>query len=101
MQLVAMAIGGCSGIDLVDILTKGRKTVDSLDIDVEAERAEAPPRVFTKVVVHYALTGDLTEESVRRAVRLSLDKYCSVSKMVDSTATIVATFSIDGKHFDA
>jgi putative redox protein len=101
MQLVAMAVGGCSGIDLIDILTKGRHSVDDLNIDVEAQRADKPPRVFTAIRVHYALTGELAEENVRRAVRLSLDKYCSVSKMVESTASIVATFSINGEHFEA
>jgi putative redox protein len=101
MQMVAMAVGGCSGIDLVDILTKGRHEVEGLKISIEAERADQPPRVFTSIKIHYAVVGDLQEDAVRRAVRLSLDKYCSVSKMVDSTATITATFSINGETFDA
>lgn len=101
MQLVAAAVGGCSGIDLVDILMKGRHDVKGLAITLEAERAEMPPRVFTEIRIHYALEGELTEEVVRRAVRLSLDKYCSVSKMVDSTAEITATFAINGETFTA
>jgi putative redox protein len=101
MQMVAMAVGGCSGIDLVDILAKGRHEVEGLKISIEAERADQPPRVFTSIKIHYAVAGDLHEDAVRRAVRLSLDKYCSVSKMVDSTATITATFSINGETFDA
>lgn len=101
MQMVAMAVGGCSGIDLVDILTKGRHEVEGLKISIEAERADQPPRVFTSIKIHYAVAGNLHEDAVRRAVRLSLDKYCSVSKMVDSTATITATFSINGETFDA
>jgi putative redox protein len=101
MQLVAMAVGGCSGIDLIHILAKGRHEVQDLAISIEAERAPSPPRVFTQMTVHYELTGDLQEDVVRRAVRLSLDKYCSVSKMVESTATITATFGINGERYDA
>jgi putative redox protein len=99
MQLVAMAVGGCSAIDLVDILTKGRHEIEALSITVDTERAPKPPRVFTEIRVHYELRGPLAEDAVRRAVRLSLDKYCSVSKMLDTTATIVASFSINGEEF--
>lgn len=99
MQLVAAAIGGCSAIDIVGMLKKSRQTIDSFEIEVDGERAERAPRVFTTLHVHFALTGDLTEEKVRRAVELSLNKYCSVSRMLEKAVQISATFSVNGERF--
>src|SRR5690625_6969677 len=65
MQLVATAVGGCSAIDIVDILTKGRQQIDSFEIEVDAERAESVPRVFTSIHIHFKLTGNLDVEKVR------------------------------------
>jgi len=101
MQLVATAVGGCSAIDIVDILTKGRQQIDSFEIEVDAERAESVPRVFTSIHIHFKLTGNLDVEKVRRAVELSLDKYCSVSKMLETSVTIEASFSVNGEKYGA
>ncbi|MFW5972675.1 MAG: OsmC family protein [Bacteroidota bacterium] len=98
MQLVASAIGACSAIDIVDILQKGRQTIDSFSIEVDAERAETPPKVFTRVHVHYDLNGDLTSDKVQRAIALSLQKYCSVSIMIAKTATLTASCSVNGER---
>ncbi len=84
-ELVLQAVAGCSGIDIVDILTKMRLKLTSLEMEVTGERANESPRYFTKVKVHYKLAGEgLTPEKVERAITLSLEKYCSVSQSLRS-----------------
>lgn len=101
MQTVAMALGACSGIDVVNILKKGRQEIDAFDMDIEYERAEGEiPAVFTKMHVHYKLEGDLDPDKVRRAVDLSVEKYCSVSKMLGKTAEITHSFSVNGTRYE-
>ena len=99
MQAVAMAIGGCSGIDIVDILRKSRQPLEDLDTTVEYERA-GTPALFTRIHVHYALTGDLHADKVRRAIDLSINKYCSVAKIVEKTADITVSYSINGASYE-
>ncbi len=100
MQVVAMAIGGCSSIDVIEILRKSRQELDGLRVEIDADRAEdATPRVFTRVHCRFVLTGNLEPDKVKRAIELSLDKYCSVSKMIDKTAEIDYSFSINGTDF--
>ena len=99
MQAVAMAIGGCSGIDIVDILRKGRQKLDGFDASIEYER-EGTPALFTHIHVHYALTGDLHPGKVRRAVDLSINKYCSVAKIVEKTAAITVSYSLNGTRYE-
>ncbi len=100
MQTVAMALGACSAIDVVSILKKGRQEITSFDIDVDYERAEGEvPAVYTAIHVHYLLRGNLEPEKVRRAVELSIEKYCSVSRMIGKTATITHSFSINGTRY--
>lgn len=97
MQLVLMGLGGCSGIDVVKILKKSRQDVKTFHIELDAERAQDEiPAVFTKIHARYILTGDLDPEKVRRAVDLSLEKYCSVARMLQKTATITYSFSVNG-----
>lgn len=101
MQTVAMALGACSAIDVVSILKKSRQEITKFDIDVEYQRAEGEiPAVFTKVHVHYLLEGDLEPEKVQRAVKLSIEKYCSVSKMLGKTAAISHSFSLNGDRYE-
>lgn len=101
MQTVAMALGACSGIDVVSILRKGREDIVDFHIDVDYERAgDRTPAVFTEIHVHYALTGELDLEKVRRAVDLSVRKYCSVAKMLENTATITYSFSVNGETYE-
>jgi putative redox protein len=89
METVLAALGGCSGIDVVGILQKMRAPLEGLRIDVTADRAPAHPRVFTSVHVRYTAWGrGLEAEAVRRAVALSLDRYCSVAAMLRATAQI-------------
>ncbi len=97
MQAVIMALGGCSAIDIVLILKKGRQTIDRFDIEIEYERATGrPPALFTGIHVHYVLAGDLCVEKVRRAVDMSINKYCSVARILEKTASITASFSVNG-----
>jgi len=101
MQMLIMAMGGCSGIDIVLILEKQRQRIDSFDMELEAER---PPdtvgQPYHKIHAHYILDGDIDPAKAQRAVRLSVDKYCGVSNTLRATATITASVSVNGETFD-
>ncbi len=94
MQSVLMAIAGCSSIDIVMILEKMRQDLKNIEVEVEATRREEIPRIFTEVKLHYILTGDLKEKKVEQAINSSLEKYCSVSKMIEKSAVISSSFEI-------
>ena len=100
MQAVIMALGGCSGIDIVSILKKGRQDLQGFDVEIDYERAVGEvPALFTQIHAHYLFTGNLDVEKVRRAVDLSLNKYCSVAKILEKTAQITASFSVNGTQY--
>jgi putative redox protein len=83
MELVLLGTGGCTAYDVVDILRKARQPVSDCVVELEAERAPEPPRVFTRIHVHFIVKGrSLSEAAVKRAVGLSADKYCSASIML-------------------
>ena len=89
METVAAAVGACSAIDIGMILSKQRQTVTDFKIKIEAQRAQDQiPKVFTDIHVIYELHGDIDEAKAKRAIDLSLEKYCSVSKMIEKTARI-------------
>ncbi len=95
MELLLMAFAGCSSIDIVSILAKMRQNLKDLDVEVEGFREEgAIPAVFTKIHIHYKLSGDLKEDKVVQAIEMSLDKYCSVSKMLEKAAEITHSYEI-------
>ncbi len=95
MEMVLMGLGGCSGIDVALILRKSRQRVRDFEIDIEAERADAVPAVFTRIHVHYRFRGEnLDPGKVARAVALSMEKYCSVTRMLERAATITHDFEI-------
>lgn len=100
MEMTALSVVGCSSIDILTILEKQRQEIDDFSAEIDAERADEPPRVFTDLHMHYLLSGDLDPDKVRRAIELSLDKYCSVSNMVDQTATITYAFTVNGKRYE-
>src|SRR5690554_761066 len=78
MEMLLLGLGGCTAFDVVFILQRGRHTVEGCEVEIEAERAETPPKVFTKIHLHYKVSGPgLTEAVVERAIRLSAEKYCS------------------------
>lgn len=83
MEMLLIGMGGCASFDVVSILKKGRQNITSCRVDLEAERADAVPAVFTAVNLHFVLKGkDLKEQQVKRAVELSAEKYCSASIML-------------------
>lgn len=101
MEMVALGLGGCSSIDILTILEKQRQRVDHFDAEVDAERAtDRIPAVFTRLHVHYRVEGDVDPDKMQQAIDLSLDKYCSVSKMLEKTATISYTFAVNGENYE-
>lgn|SRR5690554_4537752 len=100
MELLLMGMGGCTGIDVVSMLKKQRQELQDFDMEIEATRADKPPRVFTNIHIRYLLTGDLDPEKVRRAIELSKEKYCSASIMLGKTATITYSYVVNGKEYE-
>lgn len=95
MELVLIGTGGCSAYDVVHILEKGREKVEDCVVEMEAERAETEPKVFTRIHMHYIVKGrNLAANKVERAVQLSVEKYCSASAMIAKTATITHDFEV-------
>lgn len=83
MELILMGLGGCASFDMVTILKKSRQNVTDVVCQLQAERAETIPAVFTKIHLHFIVTGhDIKEKQVAKAVELSAEKYCSASKML-------------------
>lgn len=102
MELVLIGTGGCAAWDVVNILEKGRQAVDGCRVELDADRAEAEPRVFTRIHMHFVLSGrGLDPRKVERAIALSAEKYCSASAMLAKTATITHDFEIVEAQADA
>ncbi len=95
MDLVLVALGACTATDVVSILAKKRQKLESLEIEVSGERASEPPRVWTKLEIVYKLRGTLDEKAVRDAIHLSESKYCSVSAMLKTTASVTFRYEIN------
>lgn len=94
MELLLMALGACTATDVVSILKKKRQKLEALEVVCSAERAAEPPKVWTKLEVVYKLRGKLEESAVKRAIELSEQKYCSVSAMLQKTATLTWRYEI-------
>jgi putative redox protein len=90
MELILIALCGCTGYDVVSILTKKREPFTSLEVHAEAERAAEPPTVYTQIKLVYRVGGKVSTKAMEDAVRLSKGKYCSVSAMLEKSAKIVA-----------
>ena len=98
MELVLIALCGCTGYDVVSILQKKREPFTSLEVRAAAERAAGPPSVYTKIKLIYRVGGKVSRKAVEDAVRLSKEKYCSVSAMLEKTAKITAEIEyLDGQ----
>jgi putative redox protein len=95
MELLLMALGACTATDVVSILAKKRQRLESLEVTVSGERAQEPPRVWTKLEIVYKLRGQLEEQAVKHAIDLSEEKYCSVAAMLRKTASITFRFEIN------
>jgi putative redox protein len=88
-SLLLSGLAGCSGIDVVDLLNKMRVTFSDLLIDVEAELTPEHPKVYKDILITYSIKTDMTnEEKVKKAIELSLDKYCGVSAMLKKNSAI-------------
>src|SRR6202451_1605618 len=90
MELVLIGLCGCTAYDVVSILQKKREPFTSLEVRAQAERASAPPSVYTEIKLMYRVGGKVSHKAVEDAVRLSKEKYCSVSAMLAKTAKITA-----------
>ncbi len=95
MEALLIGLGACTALDVVSILNKGRQPLADCVVEVEAERAETVPKVFTRIHVHFVVTGTgLDPEKVARAIKLSAETYCSASAMLGATAEISHDFEI-------
>lgn len=95
MEVVLMGTGACSAADVVSILNKSRQDIVGCVVELDADRADEVPRVFTRIHMHYVVSGrNLKPEAVERAVKLSAEKYCSATQMLNKTAEITHDFEI-------
>jgi putative redox protein len=95
MELVLIGLGGCTAYDVVSILEKGREAVEDVTVELDADRAEEPPKVFTRIHMHFVVKGrGLARAKVERAIQLSAEKYCSASAMLAKTAAITHDFEV-------
>lgn len=95
MEMLLVGMGGCTAFDVIVILKKTRQAVTDCEVVLEAERAPEPPKVFTRIHVHYRVSGaGLSDAQVKRAVDLSTQKYCSASIMLGKTAELTHDYEI-------
>lgn len=95
MELLLLGMGGCTSFDMVQILKKARQDIRDCVVEIDSERSNDIPKVFTKINVHYTVTGkNLKETQVKRAVELSTEKYCSASIMLGQMAEITHDYEI-------
>ena len=95
MEMLLIGMGGCTEFDVLLILRRGRHQVSFCEVELEAERADKDPKVFTRIHAHFRVGGKgLTEKVVERAVRMSAEKYCSASIMLAATAEITHDYEI-------
>jgi putative redox protein len=95
MEMVLLGTGGCTAYDVVLILQRGRQDVRGCEVTLKSERAEVDPKVFTKIHFHFTVRGrNLKHDQVERAIKLSHEKYCSASLMLEKTAAMTHSFEI-------
>ena len=95
MEMVLMGLAGCSALDVIHILEKQQKEpLEDLVVTVKGARADATPAVYTAIELHFEASGAVDPHKLERAVKLSMEKYCSVAKMLEKSATITYTTAI-------
>ena len=95
MEMILLGLGGCTAFDVVYILEKARQPVSDCVVEVEAERSDSIPKVFTRIHVHFIVSGDgLPDKQVARAVELSAEKYCSASLMLGKVVEITHDYEV-------
>jgi len=93
MELILLGAGSCSAWDVVSILEKGRQQIDDVIVELEGDRAEEPPKIFTRIHLHFIVKGrGLDASKVDRAIALSVEKYCSAVAMLEKTAKVTHDF---------
>ncbi len=98
MELMLIGMAGCTAYDIASILEKKRQVIDGLEVSARAERAEEPPRVYTRIQIEYVVRGrDIKPKAVEDAIRLSKEKYCSASIMLGKTAEISTSYRIEDR----
>ena len=102
MEMILLGLGGCTAFDVVYILEKARQPVSDCIVELEAERSESVPKVFTRIHVHFIVSGDgLADKQVARAVKLSAEKYCSASLMLGKVVDISHDYEVIGAAGEA
>jgi putative redox protein len=95
MEMLLIGTGGCTCFDVVSILKKSRQAISDCYVELDAERAETDPKVFTKIHMHFVVKGkDIKSEAVEKAIKLSAEKYCSASIMLGQSAAITHDFEV-------
>lgn len=96
MEVLLSSLAGCSSMDVLSILKKMREDVQDYKVEITGERdTEQVPAVFKTIHVHFILKGNLNEKNVEKAISLSMEKYCSVSKMLEKSAVITHSYAIE------
>jgi putative redox protein len=99
MEMLLLGVAGCTGMDIVSILEKGRQKLTGLKVNVRGLRAQDYPMVYTEIEIEYLLWGeDLDPQRVERAIALSEEKYCSASIMLRATAAVRSSYQIFDSH---
>jgi putative redox protein len=95
MEMLLVGLGGCSGIDMVNVLQKQKEPLDDVKINIRASRRdEEMPPIFEEINIHFDLFGALNQQKVERALALTFEKYCSVSNILGRSATLKYTYTI-------
>lgn len=95
MELLLIGLGGCSGMDVASILQKKKQQITNIDINVKGEKADSYPKKFTEIDIEFVVSGkDLSEDAVKRAVELSMEKYCSVKATLEGVAKINFSYKV-------
>lgn len=97
MEGVLMSLAGCSSIDVIAILKKQRQNPSGFQVQVEAERADAVPAVFTYIMLEFQIEGEVDNSKALKAIQLSMDKYCSVSKMLEPNVKVDSRLRLNGE----
>ncbi len=102
MEMLLMGLGGCTTFDVMLILKRGRQDVSDCVVEIEAERATVDPKVFTRIHLHFVISGrNLKQQQVERALNLSAEKYCSASIMLKNIVEITHDYEIVALHSDS
>lgn len=94
MEAVLMAVAGCSAIDIELLLDKMRQPLDKLEVEVLGERVDDVPAVFHTITIHYKIFGDVKDAKAQKAVDMSIEKYCSVSQMLQASVKIIHSYEV-------